>query len=80
MLLTMIIAYDKEGRPVNSALNTQKLDLEPKVYADSLKSGLPFYQELDLPPGEMTVRVGVYDVGSGRMGAFEFPMTVQSPR
>ncbi len=46
------------------------------VYVDSLKTGLPFYQELDIPPGDVTVRVGIYDVVSGKMGAFEFPLTV----
>jgi len=79
MLLSMVIAYDKQGRPLNSVLNTQRLDLENKVYADSLKTGLPFYQELDIPTGDVTVRVGIYDVISGKMGAFEFPLTVKSP-
>ena len=74
----MVIAYDQQGRPLNSVLNTQKLDLDPKVYAESLKTGLPFYQELDIPPGDATVRIGVYDVVSGKMGALEFPLTVKS--
>jgi VWFA-related protein len=80
LLLAMIIAYDKQGQPLNSVLNTETLDLDPKVYTDSLRTGLPFYQELDIPPGEVTVRVGVYDVISSKMGAFEFPLTVQSLR
>lgn len=79
LLMTMVIAYDQQGRPLNSVLNTMKLDLEPKVYADALKAGLPFYQELDIPAGEATARVGVYDVVSHRMGALEFPLTVRPP-
>ena len=79
LLLTMVIAYDQQGRPLNSVLNTEKLDLEPKVYADALRDGLPFYQELDIPPGDATVRVGVYDVSSQRVGAMEFPLTVSKP-
>ena len=51
--------------------------LDPKVYADSLKTGLPFYQELDIPQQDVMVRVGVYDVGSGTMGAMEFPLSVK---
>ena len=40
MLMTMVIAYDQQGKPLNSILNTQKLDLEPKVYrADALRTG-----------------------------------------
>ena len=77
MLLSMVIVYDKQGRPLNSVLNTQTLSLDPKVYADSLKTGLPFYQELDIPQQDVTVRVGVYDVGSGAMGAMEFPLNVK---
>jgi hypothetical protein len=77
MLMTMVIAYDQQGKPLNSILNTQRLDLEPKVYADALRTGLPFYQELDIPTGDVTVRIGVYDVASGKMGALEFPLTVK---
>jgi VWFA-related protein len=77
VLLSMVIVYDKQGRPLNSVLNTQTLSLDPKVYADSLKTGLPFYQELDIPQQDVTVRVGVYDVGSGAMGAMEFPLSVK---
>jgi hypothetical protein len=77
MLMTMVIAYDQQGRPLNSVLNTQRLDLEPKVYAEALKTGLLFYQELDIPQGDTTVRVGVYDVISGKMGALEFPLKVK---
>jgi VWFA-related protein len=77
MLLSMVIVYDKQGRPLNSMLNTQTLSLDEKVYADSLKTGLPFYQELDIPQQDVTVRVGVYDVGSGAMGAMEFPLSVK---
>ena len=79
LLLTMAIAYDSQGRPLNSVLNTEKLDLDPKVYADALREGLPFYQELDIPPGQATVRVGIYDVTSKKMGAMEFPLTVSAP-
>lgn len=79
LLMTMVIAYDQQGRPLNSVLNTMKLDLEPKVYADALMTGLPFYQELDIPAGEATLRVGVYDVVSHKMGAVEFPLTVKAP-
>lgn len=78
LLMTMVIAYDKQGRPLNSVLNTQTLNIDPKVYAEALKNGLPFYQELDIPQQDVTVRVGVYDVASGSMGAFEFPLTVKS--
>lgn len=77
MLLSMVIVYDKQGRPLNSVLNTQTLSLDPKVYADSLKTGLPFYQELDIPQQDVMIRVGVYDVGSGAMGAMEFPLGVK---
>jgi VWFA-related protein len=77
MLLSMVIAYDKQGRPLNSVLNTQTLNLDEKVYTDALKTGLAFYQELDIPQQDVTVRVGVYDVGSGAMGAMEFPLSVR---
>jgi VWFA-related protein len=77
VLLSMVIAYDKQGRPLNSVLNTQTLSLDPKVYADSLKTGLPFYQELDIPQQDVMVRVGVFDVSSGAMGATEFPLSVK---
>jgi VWFA-related protein len=79
ILLAMAIAYDQLGGPRNSVLNTETLDLAPEDYAKALHEGLPFYQELDIPPGDSTVRVGIYDGRSQKMGATEFPLTVKMP-
>jgi hypothetical protein len=79
ILLAMVIAYDQHGAPTNSVLNTETLDLAPEDYAKALHEGLPFFQELDVPPGDATVRVGIYDGRSQKMGAMEFPLTVKMP-
>jgi hypothetical protein len=78
ILLAMVIAYDQLGGPKNSVLNTETVDLAPEDYAKALREGLPFYQELDIPPGDATMRVGIYDGRSQKLGATEFPLTVRA--
>jgi VWFA-related protein len=76
-LLSMVIAYDQQGKALNSTLYALKIDLEPKVYAELQRTGMPFYQELDIPLGEVVLRTGIYDPGSGKMGSLEFPITIK---
>jgi len=37
---------------------------------------LPFHQELDLKPGSYTLRLGVLDRGSQKIGTVDVPLTV----
>ncbi|HEY6444951.1 MAG TPA: VWA domain-containing protein [Acidobacteriaceae bacterium] len=68
------VAYDDEGIRVN--YTDQGLDLSQSAQqaALALKGGLPLHQQIDLPAGNVYLRVGVHDLVSGNIGTLEIPV------
>jgi VWFA-related protein len=73
-----VAAYDVYGKKITTLSQTIKLPLTAEQYKQLVKSQTPFqfFQQLDLPPGEMFVRVGVLDGVSDKVGTTEIPLTV----
>jgi VWFA-related protein len=71
----MLIAYDRDGKIINILKRKSRLALEPAVYEELQKKGLPFHLEIDVPPGDIYLRTGIYDLGSGNAGTLGFPLT-----
>src|SRR5262249_23050703 len=70
------VAFTKNGAPVGQISNTMNASLPLTEYESALKTGLSVHQELDLPPGEYDVRLGVMDHGSQKIGTLEAPLVV----
>jgi hypothetical protein len=67
-----LIAYDRDGKPVNWIGVTQAMDLKPDIYSSIQKSGIPAHLEIDLPSNdEMHLVSGVYDWATGKVGTLE---------
>ncbi len=73
-----VAAYDVYGKLITSLSQTIPLPLTADQYERMVKSQTPFqfFQQLDLPPGEMFLRVGVLDGVSDKVGTLEIPLTV----
>jgi hypothetical protein len=71
-----IVAYDLFGKVITSTSQTMKLPLTSDEYQQFMKGPFQFLQQLDLPAGEMFVRVGIHDDVSGKIGTVEIPFTV----
>ena len=54
------------------------LSMTPAKYTELLNTGYPMHQELDLPAGDIFLRLGVHDVASDRYGATDIPLKVMS--
>ena len=78
-LALIVVAYDADGHARNSVTNTASLILKPEEYANYLKSGLQFHQELDLPRGAIYLRVVMIDTTNEHAGVTEIPLTVRPP-
>jgi VWFA-related protein len=63
-----IIAYDRDGKPLNLVRKKSEIVLPAKVYADLEEFGLQVHKEIDVPPGEAYLRTGVYDLNSSKAG------------
>lgn len=69
-------AWDKDLKLVSHKTDTMDATLRPEAYQEVMRTGLPFHQELDLKPGSYTLRLGVLDRGSQKIGTVDVPLTV----
>jgi len=63
-----VIAYDRNGKPLNLVRKKSDIVLPAKVYAELEGFGLQVHKEIDVPPGEVYLRTGVYDLNSSKAG------------
>jgi len=71
-------AYDIYGRLVASMNETMNLPLAPDEYGQFVKTPFQFSQQLDLPPGQISIRVGILDTTSNKVGTLEIPLVVST--
>lgn len=71
-----IVVSDVFGKVVTSVSRTLGLPFTDEEYQQFLKTPLQFYQQVDLPPGEMFVKMGIVDGVSDKVGTLEIPLTV----
>jgi hypothetical protein len=71
-----IAAYDSDGKLVTSLSQSINLPLTGDQAQQLAKGPFRFFQQLDLPPGEIFVRIGVLDRTSNKVGTVEIPVTV----
>ena len=71
-----LAAYDTDGKLINSLSQTIKLPLTADQAAQLLHSPFRFYQQLDLPSGQLFLRIGILDPTSNKIGTLEIPLTI----
>ena len=69
------IAYSNDGKPLNWMVHFLALVIRPDQYATAQKSGIAFHWEMDVPPGEVYLRSGIYDTLSRKAGTLEIPLS-----
>ncbi len=73
-LEAILVAYDREGKIVNISKRASRFAVKPAAYAELESKVLPLYLEIDVPPGDVYLRTGIYDLGSGNAGTLGFPL------
>ncbi len=64
-----LVAYDREGKPLNLVMTKGEVSLQPNEYAALQKGGLQIHKEIDVPAGGYVyLRTGIYDMGSSTAG------------
>jgi VWFA-related protein len=69
-----LVAYDREGRPVNWLVRQVDLNMDAAQYASARQNGVNFRFDIDLPKDAITLRGGVYDLQSSLTGTLEVPI------
>jgi VWFA-related protein len=67
------VAYDAEGIRLNYTDQGFAIDTPA---AEGKQQGLRLHQEIDLPAGDIFLRIGVHDLISGRIGTLEIPLQI----
>lgn len=70
-----LVAFDRDGKPLNWRFRSITTSLKPDVYPAVQKTGAVFHQDIDIPPGGTFLRVGIYDLRSNMAGALEIPLS-----
>jgi VWFA-related protein len=73
-LEVILVAYDRTGKIINIAKRTSRLALPPKDFPTLQSKGLPVHLEIDVPPGDIYLRTGIYDLNSGNAGTLGIPL------
>ena len=68
------IAYDRDGKILNVANRTFKMNLQSTQYERIMQSGLPLHEEIDVPSGDVYLRFAVHDLATDRVGSIEIPL------
>ena len=71
-----VAAYDSDGYLLNSRSQTMPFPLTTAEYGEFVATPFQFFQQLDLPPGLITLRIGVLDGVSKKAGTIDIPVTV----
>jgi VWFA-related protein len=71
-----LAAYDADGKAVGARSQTLNLTLTPDEYQEFEQTAFKFFLPIDLPPGEVTLRLGVFDGVSNKVGTLEVPLRV----
>jgi VWFA-related protein len=69
-----LMAYDRDGKPVNWDRVTLGMRLRPAEFEAMQKSGIPVHIQLDLPEEDVNLVTGIYDWESGKTGSLEIPL------
>jgi hypothetical protein len=76
MLDLMAVAWDKKSRDAGESSGKIDTSIPLNVYQDVMRSYIPAHQELELKPGTYTLRLGVVDRASRKIGTLDVPLTV----
>jgi hypothetical protein len=72
----MSVARDRDFKVAGYSTDTVEADFLPAVYKQIMQTGFPAHQELELKPGTYTLRLGVIDRGSQKIGTVDLPITI----
>ena len=72
----MAVAWDKDGKSAGESSDKIDTSVSLSSYENAMRSYIPGHQELEVRPGNYTLRLGVVDRNSRRIGTVDVPLTV----
>jgi VWFA-related protein len=78
-LEVVLLAYDREGKPLNFVVTRGDVSLKASDYATLRQGGLQIHKEIDVPQEYVYLRTGVYDLRANSAGTLGVPLAVSAP-
>ena len=75
----MVASFDSDGIVRTSVASHVKGDLKPDEYHDVMIGGFRLHEDVDVPVEAASLRMGVQDAITGRLGTIEIPLPVKAP-
>jgi VWFA-related protein len=75
-----VAAYGGNGKLVAHRDVALKPTLKANQFAAIQQQGIPYHMDLDLEPGQYTLRLGVVDQRSGMIGTTDMPLALQGAK
>jgi VWFA-related protein len=75
----MVASFDADGSVRTSIASHVKGDLKPDEYNDVMIGGFRLHEDVDIPVAAASLRMGVQDAITGRLGTIEIPLPVKAP-
>jgi hypothetical protein len=75
----MVASFDRDGTVHTSIASHVNGDIKPDTYQDVMTGGFRLRQEVDVPVAAASLRIGVQDAISGRIGTLEISLPVNAP-
>lgn len=69
-----LVAYDKDGIPINSEVKSIDISLNPQLYTAFANTGVPLHEEIDVSNRGVYLRTGICDLATGAAGTLEVPL------
>lgn len=76
MLDLMAVAWDKNGKAAAEDSGKVDTSVSPDVYQNVMRSYIPAHQELEVKPGVYTLRLGVVDRNTKKIGTVDVALTI----
>jgi len=70
----VLLAYDREGKPLNLVVTKGDVSLDAKLWANVQHVGLQIHKEIDVPKEYVYLRTGIYDFKSSTAGTLGIPL------
>ena len=72
----MATSFDSEGKMLTGVAQTGKSNLEPAIYKDIMAGDFRVHQEVDVPVQAASIRLGIQDQMTNRLGTVEIALPV----
>jgi VWFA-related protein len=69
------VAWDKKNSAAAHTSKIFELSLGKKRYEAVMKGGISFHYDLEVKPGDYTLRLGIMDEGNGKIGTLSVPLS-----